>query len=291
MTPIIEIPITEWNQECPPEVRERALDALEDGCVVFLPHLAFSMDATEADLLSPDIMAKGKNISFNPATGKLSGSSLSETATRRLEAMMRRFAEHSRGLLLGLLRRYKKGLVQARTSFRPVGVERRATSWRKDDTRLHIDSFPSSPVRDRRILRVFSNVNPKGRERTWRLGESFECVASRYLPHLPRPVWGSSRILHACGITKSRRSAYDHFMLRIHDRMKADLEYQEKAEQRTCDFPAGSTWMVFTDQVSHAAISGQHVLEQTFHVPVDAMKAPSRSPLRILERRMNRELV
>jgi hypothetical protein len=66
--------------------------------------------------------------------------------------------------------------------------------------------------------------------------------------------------------------------------MKEDTAYQSAAPQLPFDFPPGSTWMAFTDQVSHAAMSGQHQLEQTFLLPVDAMLDPERSPLRILER-------
>jgi hypothetical protein len=54
--------------------------------------------------------------------------------------------------------------------------------------------------------------------------------------------------------------------------------------------PAGSTWLAFTDQVSHAATAGQHQLEQTFLVPVEAMLEPDRAPLRILERLKARRL-
>ena len=75
---------------------------------------------------------------------------------------------------------YRDRLEIGRTSFRPVEIAGRASSWRKDDTRLHIDSFPATPVHGKRILRVFTNVNPHGRPRTWRLGEDFESVAQRF---------------------------------------------------------------------------------------------------------------
>jgi hypothetical protein len=41
----------------------------------------------------------------------------------------------------------------------------------------------------------------------------------------------------------------------------------------------------------HAALKGQYVLEQTFHLEVTAMVAPARSPLRVLERLHGRALV
>ena len=42
------------------------------------------------------------------------------------------------------------------------------------------------------------------------------------------------------------------------------------------DLPAGSTWLTFTDQVSHAAMAGQYQFEQTFLLPVsrDAERCP-----------------
>ena len=80
-------------------------------------------------------------------------------------------------------------------------------------------------------------------------------------------------------------------MLQLHDLMKADTEYQQGAVQTRVEFPAGSTWIAFTDQVSHAAMAGQYQFEQTFLLPVDAMQRPEHSPLRILERIKQRPLV
>ena len=291
MTRVTGIPITDWNEQCPTTVQEHALRALEEGCVLFFPRLSFPIEDPEAQFLSPTTAAKSKNVSFNIATGKLGGSSLDGAAASRLAAMMRRFAKCSNDLLLSLLPHYQEGLAQGRTSFRPLEIEGRSSSWRKDDTRLHVDSFPSSPVQDRRILRVFCNVNPLGRSRTWKLGESFESVASRYLASLSGPFLGSSWLLRLCRITKSRRSAYDYYMRQLHDRMKADLHYQSGADQMTYDFPPGSTWILFTDQVSHAAMAGQYALEQTFYSPITAMMDQSKSPLRILERLTGRRLV
>jgi hypothetical protein len=72
--------------------------------------------------------------------------------------------------------------------------------------------------------------------------------------------------------------------------MKEDTSYQQQAPQTAFDFPAGSTWAVFTDSVSHAAMAGQYQLEQTFLLPVDAMLDEQQSPLRILERLKGRRL-
>ena len=291
MTSVVSLPIAIWDHQCSAADQEYALSALEQGSVLFFPQLRFPIEEVEGRLLSPTIAARSKNVSLDCSSGRLRVSGAGEAQLKLLRGMMQRFATSSGALLRNLLPRYKAGLLQGRTSFRPVEIAERSTSWRKDDTRLHVDSFPSSPVQDKRILRVFSNVNPHGQSRTWRLGESFESVARRYLPSTRGPVWGVSQLLGLLGITKSRRSAYDHFMLQMHDRMKADLDYQSEVDQMVFEFHAGSTWIAFTDQVSHAAMRGQHALEQTFYLPVTCMLDPSQAPLRILQRLAGRELV
>ena len=290
MTTIINIPIADWSPECSVAIQEQALCGLEEGGVLFFPQLRFPVAELEVPFLSPAIAGKNKNVSFDSVTGKLQGTRVAEKESRPLQAMMERYAAYSDALLRRLLPHYQTGLIRSRTSFRPVEVAERPSSWRKDDTRLHVDSFPSSPVQDKRILRVFSNINPQGQSRRWRLGGSFESVAGRYLPSLSDPVRGVSRLLELCGITKSRRSVYDHFMLQMHDRMKADIDYQLNTEQINVEFPAGSTWITYTDQAAHAAMAGQFCLEQTFYLPVTDMQDPSQAPLRVLERLMNRKL-
>ena len=290
MTEVISLPSASWDHPCSSAEQERALRALERGSVLLFPQLRFPIQDDEDLLLSPTIAGDGKNVSLDPSSGSLRGSSADDAELRLLRSVMRRFAASSKALLRNVLPCYDAGLHQARTSFRPVEIAGRSTSWRKDDTRLHVDSFPSSPTQGHRILRVFSNVNPHGQSRTWRLGESFEGVARRFLPSLPSPIWGASHVLNLLGITKGRRSTYDHFMLRLHDRMKADLVYQSAVAQRIHEFHPGSTWIVFTDQVSHAAMSGRCALEQTYHLPVDRMLDQSQAPLRILERLLGREL-
>jgi hypothetical protein len=207
-----------------------------------------------------------------------------------LQAMLSRYAASTRSLLHGLLPAYRSQLQQGKTSFRPVEIHGRKTSWRKDDTRLHVDSFPSSPNQGKRILRVFTNVNPDGVARVWKLGAPFEDVARRFLPSVSKPAFGSAALMQMLKITKSRRSPYDHYMLHLHDGMKADLAYQAEADQTLYQFAPGQTWIVYTDLVSHAALSGQHALEQTFMLPVEAMGQQLRSPLAMLERQLGARL-
>jgi hypothetical protein len=205
--------------------------------------------------------------------------------------MLARFSDEAEAFVRRTCPAYADRLRVGRTSFRPVEIAGRESSWRKDDTRLHVDSFPATPVQDQRILRVFANVNPDGRPRSWRVGEDFRGLAARFAPRLRAPMPGTALLLHVLHLTKTRRSPYDALMLQLHDRMKEDTAYQSAAPQQPFDFPPGSAWIAFTDQVSHAAMSGQHQLEQTFLLPVGAMLDEQRSPLRILERLKGRSLI
>ncbi|HUC77418.1 MAG TPA: Kdo hydroxylase family protein [Vicinamibacterales bacterium] len=286
---LYEILIESWDEARRPEPQEDE-HALESGRVLFLPELRFQATPDETPLFAPEILAGSKNASFNPATGRLSGTTLGGIQADRLLGLLRRFSTAAAALAGTLLPSYRGRLALARASFRPAEIAGRVTSWRKDDTRLHVDSFPATPSGGRRILRLFTNVNPDQRARTWRIGGEFEPVARRFAANLRLPWPGTSRLLALARITKTPRTPYDALMLQLHDAMKADEDFQKTTPQTRMDFPAGTTWLAFTDQVSHAAMAGQYQLEQTFLLPVDAMREPERSPLRVLERLKGRAL-
>lgn len=280
----LELDASSWQWAPAEGAVGAALDVLERGGIVVLPRLDFPVDGEERRVLfEAGVALTAKNLSFDPLSGRLKGGDLSGDAAAHLRNLLERYARLSMALVKNLLPRYANALVQGKASYRPADASNRSVSWRKDDRRLHVDAFPSNPVHGKRMLRVFTNINPHGTARVWRVGEPFEAVAARFAPRVPRPVPGSSALLSWLGVTKSRRTDYDHLMLHIHDRMKADDTYQQSAVHATLAFPAGATWIVQTDAVSHAAMSGQYLLERTFLLPVDGMREPALSPLKILE--------
>jgi hypothetical protein len=97
-------------------------------------------------------------------------------------------------------------------------------------------------------------------------------------------------LLSLVGVTRGMRAPYDSLMLGLHDGAKLDEKYQKNSPHIEIAFPPGSTWLCFTDQVMHAALAGQYVLEQTFHLDIDVMGTPDRAPIRVLERMMKRKL-
>ncbi|HEY4986530.1 MAG TPA: Kdo hydroxylase family protein [Bradyrhizobium sp.] len=285
----MELDLTAWRGPFDAATRTTAQEALESGRVLYFPKLPFTVGNSENALLT-DALSNGraKNISRDP-DGALKGTAPGNNEA--LSGLMGRFAADSRALLLGLFPGYANSIDQARTSYRPVEIAGRTYSPRNDDKRLHVDAFPSRPQRGRRILRVFSNIHPMGGKRVWHLGEPFEDMARKFAPRARKPLPIEPWIFEKLGVTRGRRSAYDYLMLGLHDGAKLDPAYQKEAPQIEFAFPAGTSWMCFTDQAMHAAMAGQFALEQTFHLPVAALGHPERSPLKVLERMTGRALV
>ncbi len=288
MSSLVTLDIADWRPALGADAQRAAALALEEGSVLVLPRLRFALSDDEQRFLSSEWSdGRAKNISLEGA--KLKGARGSTADQAALAAMIGRFAGDAAALVTALFPRYAPYVKRARTSYRPQPAVGRDVSWRKDDSRLHVDAFPSRPSLGARILRVFSNVN-RSEDRVWRVGEPFEAMARTFLPRV-RPQWPcEAAALAALFVTKGRRSEYDHLMLGLHDRAKEDIGYQQGCAQEIARFAPGTTWLCFSDQVMHAAVSGQFMLEQTIHLPLSALYDARRSPLATLERLTGRAL-
>ena len=288
VTPVQEFSDSSWAGDGPTHDVEATV---ESGAVLSFPQLPFVLTAAERPFLDPRFAdGKAKNISLRWPSGEMRGAAGNGAELAALRAMIVRYTECSEAFALRLFPHYRGRLRRGNTSFRPIDVAGRATSWRQDDTRLHIDAFPSNPMHGTRLLRVFCNINPDGQPRRWRVGEPFEAHAKRYLASIPRPLPGSAWLLAAIGITKRRRTEYDHLMLQLHDRAKANEAFQRESPQAAVNFAPGTTWVVFSDQVLHAAMGGQHMMEQTFYLDAQDQQRPELSPRGTLERLLGRTL-
>jgi len=280
--------IASWTGPYAPEVKARALAALESGAVLFFPDLSFALKDKEKQFLDAAVSdGKAKNISRDP-DGRLQSTSLTGRRADALGAMMGRFADSASGLIADLLP--YRDVERARTSFRPVQVKGRSQSKISDDRLLHIDAFPSRPMRGRRILRFFSNIAPSS-SRNWEVGQPFEDFARTFLPRVGPHLSGKSWLYDKLGVTRGRRSLYDELMLSLHDAGKLDAAFQNNSPHQSISFPPGSSWLVFTDQVLHAALGGEFALEQTFHLDIDQLAEPDWAPIRVLERLSRQSLV
>jgi hypothetical protein len=284
--PRLESPVAVVRRDAP---ADEAARLLEHGAVLLLPDLVFDTAGFE-DVMFAEVSGEGvKNVSYNPATRELKGTTAQGVGRDRLQALVARYARWAEDLVRERLPAYAASLQVGRTSYRPRAADHNL-SRRKDDRRLHVDAFPANPVQGRRILRVFRNVNPTGESRHWRVGEPFAEHAARFLPRTRGMAPGAGRLMQGLGLTRGRRTPYDNLMLQLHDAAKEDDAYQASAPHADVSFPPGATWMVFTDGVVHAALGGRYAFEQTFYVPVEAMVDPGVSPIRTLERMTGRAL-
>jgi hypothetical protein len=256
---------------------QNTAEKLEDGEILFFPNLKFELKKAEERFLSPDALnLKVKSIKYDPKTQRVWGVEEDEIKVQ-MQDLIGRYSTFATSLIEAILPEYKGKFSVGNTSFRPVEASGRKQSKRHDDTRLHIDSFPSRPTAGKRLLRVFANVNLEGKPRIWNSGETFEEVAKRFLPKILPPLPLLRNLMQMLKITKSFRTEYDHYMLNLHDKMKLDEEYQKSVKKDLLEFTAGSVWVCFSDKVSHAAISGRGLLEQTIYLNPKDVAFPEKS--------------
>ncbi|MGH8622000.1 MAG: Kdo hydroxylase family protein [Burkholderiales bacterium] len=78
-------------------------------------------------------------------------------------------------------------------------------------------------------------------------------------------------------------SPCDRAMRQFHKFMKDEPRFRDDTSSEVeIRFAPFSAWMVFTDMVSHASLSGQHALVNTFLLRLGNCRLPHLAPYRIL---------
>ena len=279
---------------------------LEAGEILYFPEtpvrlrredLAFLLGQQQTD------SSLHKNIAYKPNIDKLSGvdtKTADAAAVARLQEIMRAYSKHVVQFLTKFLSPYQARWRLDYASFRPQEEEGRDLSLRKRNDLLHTDAFPTRPTHGARILRFFNNIHPT-RTRDWVVGDPFATVVKQFAPGDIAPVPDNALSRAAKGLGRAvglgaaipsiKRSPYDDFMMRFHNFLKENEAYQAGSVKHPWQFPAGSSWMVYTDTVPHAVLTGQYALEQTFLVAPEAMVTPETSPLAVLEEMAGARLV
>jgi hypothetical protein len=275
-----------------PAGNQRLAQELESGNILFFPRMPFPLsEADHAFLLAQKQTEAGyhKNIAYRPAEGRLTGTGkMPAQEAARLKAILRDYSEWATKFLGELIPEYAGRWTRDFASYRPIEEKGRAARLTARNDLAHVDAFPTRPTHGDRILRVFTNINPT-RGRVWITSETFEGLAERFARQVGIPKGGAGKHLfgsmaRALGIRQWARSPYDAFMLRFHDFLKENADFQRNCAKQEWEFPPGSCWICYTDMVSHAVLSGQFALEQTFLISRHAMALPEKSPIRILER-------
>jgi hypothetical protein len=268
---------------------------LEAGKILFFPRLPYEFPSDEREFLLSrewNELRLHKNVSYRPADDVMRGFSGDHGTETHLHHIVRNYSAHVVKFLSDFLRPYAGKWKLDFASFRPLEEQGRDLSLHKRNDLLHVDAFRLRPTRGGRILRVFTNLHAT-RPRVWYAIGDFGYVAEKYAAAaglsrfaakngaLRRSV---SRWAAGLGLARLSRTPYDRFMLRFHDYLKENDDFQRNSPKVRLEFPPGATWMVFTDGVAHAVMSGQFAMEQTLLIPPEALVAPESAPYRILER-------
>jgi hypothetical protein len=265
---------------------------LEAGNILYFSRTPFDFPDEDIKFLltrKQTDTALHKNIAYRPAVDRITGvDDSSGPGVERLRAIVRGYSQRSAKFLGGLLTPYAGKWRLDYASYRPLEERGRSARLRARNDLPHVDAFPTRPTNGDRILRLFTNINPT-QNRVWITSQTFDVVGPHFAKAigLPRPRGKIARafqaIAKAARLPGAGRSPYDDFMHNCHNAMKENSEFQDSCPKQRWEFPPHSTWMVFTDFVSHAVLEGQYALEQTFIISRDAMVRPELSPLRILE--------
>jgi hypothetical protein len=234
-----------------------------------------------------------KNISYRPTEDRLRGVDQKDLGQlKRVHEIMRAFSSRSIAFMASFLKRYAPAWKIDYASFRPIEEQGRKVSLHSRNDLLHFDSFPSRPSHGDRLLRIFVNIHPE-RARIWITSDHFEALAGQFadkigLTRAPGllDAWKRTAVTLGArlGLPVIDRPPYDAFMLKFHHTMKEDAAFQGTCRKDRWEFAAGSAWIVFTDGASHACLSGQYALEQTFIIRRSSLACPDLAPISILER-------
>jgi 3-deoxy-D-manno-oct-2-ulosonic acid (Kdo) hydroxylase len=269
---------------------------LERGDIVFFPASPPLLpDEDRAFLVTQKQVDASyhKNVSYRPGEDRLKGVDQEDARQRaRVHEIMRGYSQRAIAFMGSFLKRYAASWKIDFASFRPIEESGRQVALHSRNDLLHFDSFPTRPSHGDRLLRIFTNIHPE-RERVWITTDHFEALVGQFADRIglqrkpgPLAVCRDLTVKAAAklGLPVVDRPPYDRFMLKFHHAMKEDAGFQAKCRKDRWEFPAGSTWIVFTDSASHACLSGQYALEQTFIIRRGSLACPEIAPIAILEK-------
>lgn len=263
-------------------------ESLERGELAFLPQAPFPLPEGDDLAFLLGTRAGGlrrKHLCFDPRGGELTGFlRTGDEQADRLQRLMKTFSAAVTAWLAEALPAYRGGVEPDRATFR---TEEEATRRLRPHARndlLHVDAFPGRPARGRRILRVYVNVHPT-EPRVWATSEPLPRLLSRYADRVHQSSagwfheWGA-RLRSLVG--GDQPSPSDMFMLRLHDFLKSDLDFQQRGPRRLWRFPPGSAWLAMTDACTHADLRGRFALEHSFFVAPHVLALPDVAPASLL---------
>jgi hypothetical protein len=285
-----------WDLTVATSAEETALaERLERGEVVHYPACPFPLPEGDDHkfLLEQRLGSRAhKNVSYDPRRDKTAGYLYQSPAQAgRLHNLLADFSRVATKWLANALPRYAASWRLDKVSYRPEEEATRKLRQKARNDLLHVDAFPSRPTNGDRILRLFVNINPS-EPRIWITTDPFAKLLERYGREVGLPVppafnlkhWWQHRVVGIFQPGRKRRAPYDEFMLRFHDFLKANDEFQERCFKRYWSFGPAAMWLAMTDTASHAVLRGRYALEHSYFIAPPALALPAESPPALLER-------
>ena len=280
-------------------------DSLERGSVVFFPESPVALpEAEDLDFFRQELpkRLKLKNISFHPEDGRTRGLDGDDAEmVERVNRVLINVSDDITAFLSKVAPRLTDNWTVGTCSFRPMQEQGRNLSAHASNELIHVDAGAYGATHGDRILRFFINVNPV-EDRVWATKGSFpELFAEHgeraelgyrnagpgFLSTGPLDHLRSGFInLAARGVPVLKvldSSPYDRAMRKFHNYMKDTPAFQQQQQgHQEFRFPPFSAWMVYTDMVSHACLSGQHAFVHTSLVRLENCHLPEMAPINIM---------
>jgi len=265
-------------------------DALERGRIVHFSRCPLPLPSSEdQEFLRQGLAShlRRKNVSYYPGAERLTGLQARRPILDRALRILRAHSLRVRDFLQRGMPEFTRGWTVGTSSFRPMEEQGRGLSAHASNELVHVDAGAYGATHGDRILRFFVNLNPEV-ERVWISKGNFQDLLRRHgeeagvrrgglEPGLPERALGSVLRATRRAFPMARvidTSPYDRRMRQFHNWMKDTPSFQAPPHQRFA-FAPFSAWMVLTDGVSHACISGQHALVDTFLIPLANCRLPA----------------
>ena len=280
-------------------------DDLERGEIVHFPQCPIELpDGADLRFLREDLAThlRNKNVSYHPETDSVPGLKADPARMERAQRILKQHAGRVEAFLQRTMPALTRDWTVGTSSFRPIQEKGRNLSAHASNELVHIDAGAYGPTHGDRVLRFFVNVNP-AEDRVWATRGAFPELYARFgrAARITPDTRGSAslergaldnlrtgllRTIAAAGLPQAMlidSSPYDRTMRRFHNFMKDEPAFRDDASSETeIRFAPFSAWMVLTDMVSHASLSGQYALVNTFILRLASCRLPEFAPYRIL---------
>lgn len=283
---------------------EAVQEALERSDVVYFEQSPVPLPSEEdLEFLREELPQQNtvKNVNYHPESDSIPRFEASSEIQERTKRILKSHRAEVEAFFRRTAPEWMPGWTVGTSSFRAVEEKGRDLKPRSNNEIVHIDAGAYGATNGNRILRFFVNVNPQV-DRVWGTKGSFAELFSGHEAFVAAArgkhdrirleksmgdkvysgiVHGLSKVYPLFQVIDS--SPYDRAMRRIHNYMKDTESFRnDPAGYKEIRFPPYSAWSVFTDGISHSAVSGQFALITTILVPLANFARPELAPYNIL---------